>query len=50
MNAWRDIAREWRNLGIKTYGGNIVRRWYKEYQMSDYKTRLKELFTKKQKN
>ncbi|MFC1888311.1 B12-binding domain-containing radical SAM protein [Thermodesulfobacteriota bacterium] len=45
-NTWRDIVRKWRNLTIKTYGGGIVRRWFKEYKKSDYKTKLKEFFSK----
>jgi len=43
VRSWDDIKREWRSLAIKTYGGEIVRRWLKEYKKSDYKYKLDEL-------
>lgn len=45
--AWGDIKRTWRNLFIKTYGGMIARGWAREYKKSDYKSKLKEFFSKK---
>nr|MBC8500236.1 hypothetical protein [DPANN group archaeon] len=47
VNAWSDIRRKWRNLAMKTYGANIVRRWMKAYKESDYSKRLKQLYVKK---
>jgi radical SAM superfamily enzyme YgiQ (UPF0313 family) len=47
VSAWGDIRRRWRNLFIRTYGGGIVRRWFAEYEKSDYKEKLKEIFSKK---
>ena len=44
-SAWGDIERKWRNLAIKTYGGGIVRRWFKEYKKIDYRTKLRESFS-----
>ncbi len=43
VNAWGDIKRRWRNLFVKTYAGVIARRWYKEYQTSDYVNTLRQL-------
>lgn len=41
--AWRDTKRRWRNLAIKTYGGAIVRRWQKEYKISNYSKKLRKI-------
>jgi len=43
VRSWDDIKREWRSLAIKTYGGEIVRRWLKEYKKSDYRYQLDNL-------
>lgn len=43
--AWRDIQRTWRNLFVKTYAGAIVSRWLKLYRESDYKNKLRQIFT-----
>lgn len=32
VNTWGDIKKRWRNLTIKTYGGEIARNWFKEYK------------------
>ncbi|MGB5219153.1 MAG: radical SAM protein [Smithella sp.] len=45
VNAWGDIKRIWRNLFVKTYAGAIVSRWLKIYRESDYKNRLRRIFT-----
>ncbi len=42
-NAWGDIKRRWRNLFIKTYAGAITKRWFKEYQGSNYMNTLRQL-------
>jgi radical SAM superfamily enzyme YgiQ (UPF0313 family) len=42
-NAWQDIKRRWRNLFIKTYAGAITKRWFKEYQSSEYINTLRQL-------
>ncbi len=42
VEAWGDIKRRWRNLGIKTYAGEIVRGWMREYKKSDHGKRLRE--------
>ncbi len=39
--AWRDIKRKWRNLGIKTYGGRLVEKWFKEYKKSDHSDKIR---------
>ncbi|MFH1638585.1 MAG: radical SAM protein [Candidatus Woesearchaeota archaeon] len=49
VNTWEDIRRRWRNLFIKTYGAEIVRRWSEEYRKSDYKKKLKSFFSKRKK-
>jgi len=45
-NAWSDISRSYRNLIIRTYAGNIVRRWIKEYKNMDYSFKLNKIFKK----
>ena len=42
VNAFGDIKRKWRNLALKTYGGNRVRGWFKEYK----KTKFSEILDK----
>jgi radical SAM superfamily enzyme YgiQ (UPF0313 family) len=42
-NAWRDVKRRWRNLFVKTYAGAIAKRWFKEYQNSEYINTLRQL-------
>ncbi len=32
VNTWGDIKKRWRNLTMRTYGGEIVRNWFKEYK------------------
>ena len=46
-HAMDDIKRKWRNLTIRTYGGGIVKKWYKEYEKGEYSSRMKDFFTKK---
>ncbi len=45
---WEDVKKKWRNLFVKTYAGGIVRSWMEEYRKSEYRTKLKEFFFKKQ--
>jgi radical SAM superfamily enzyme YgiQ (UPF0313 family) len=43
-----DIKRDWRNLLIKTWGGNIVRKWYRESRKNGNAERSKELYSGRQ--
>ncbi|MFH1849562.1 MAG: radical SAM protein [archaeon] len=43
VTAWHDIKRKWRNLTVKTYGGAIARRWFRQYKDSDHSRLLKRL-------
>ncbi|MBD3309972.1 radical SAM protein [Candidatus Woesearchaeota archaeon] len=45
--AWKDIRRIWRNLAIMTYGGRIVKRWFKTYRSSDYSKKIRKGFAEK---
>jgi len=45
LNAWGDIRRRWRNLGARTYGGVILRNYYKTYKGSRHSKVINE-FTK----
>ncbi len=42
VNAWKDVCKKWRNLAIKTYGGQICRNWLKQYKKTDYSIKLIE--------
>jgi len=43
INAWQDIKKRTRRLAIKTYAGNIFKRWQKLYKKSDYINVLKNM-------
>jgi len=45
--AWGDIKKKWGSLAVKTYARGIVRRWYKEYEKSEYLVKFKNYFQKK---
>lgn len=47
VNTKDDIKKKWKNLFVKTYGGQIVRRWMEEYKKSDYNMKLNKLFSKR---
>ena len=44
---WMDIRRRWRNLAIKSFGGAMYRRWYRNYRRISYQARLKRFFSHK---
>jgi len=48
IHAWGDIAKNWRNLFIRTYGGEIVRNWVKAYKKSGYVENLRAFLRKNQ--
>jgi radical SAM superfamily enzyme YgiQ (UPF0313 family) len=45
IEAWHDVARKWRNLSVRTYGAQIVKRWTREYKKMHYPRLLKALTT-----
>ena len=46
LNAWDDTKKRIKNLAIRTYGADIVRKWLKLYKDSDYSGALKKLSSK----
>ncbi|MDP1695430.1 MAG: radical SAM protein [archaeon] len=46
-NTWGDIKRRWRNLGARTYGGAILRNYYKTYNKSRHAKLIEEVVKKK---
>jgi radical SAM superfamily enzyme YgiQ (UPF0313 family) len=45
-STWHQIKRSWRNTLIRTYGGQTVRRWMREYRKSRYHVTLEKLARK----
>jgi len=46
-NAWEiDIKKKWGSLFVKTYGGGIVRKWFREFKKSDYLEKIREFSRK----
>jgi radical SAM superfamily enzyme YgiQ (UPF0313 family) len=36
IDAWQEVMRKWRNLSVRTYGAQIVKRWSREYKKMGY--------------
>jgi len=45
-HAWEDITKNWRNLAIRTYAGEIVRNWFRVYKKSNYVQNLRDFLRK----
>jgi hypothetical protein len=49
LNAWQGTKKRIKNLAIRTYGADIVRKWVKLYKENDYSSALKKLSSKERK-
>jgi radical SAM superfamily enzyme YgiQ (UPF0313 family) len=49
VNAWQGTKKRIKNLAIRTYGADIVRKWVKLYKENDYSSALKKLSSKERK-